>query len=67
MTGTAEEALSVLSQPTSCCDNVSDLGRDNTTQGTGEERAAEVKKLNYKPELGRLLLNEPLRKLIIFL
>lgn len=26
MTGTGEEALSVLSQPTSCCDNVSDLG-----------------------------------------
>lgn len=26
VTGTGEEALSVLSQPTSCCDNVSDLG-----------------------------------------
>lgn len=35
VTATAEEALSVLSQPTSCCDNVSDLGRDNTQQSLG--------------------------------
>lgn len=45
MTGTAEEALSVLSQLTSCCDNVSDLGRDNTHQpGNMEERAVGLKK-----------------------
>lgn len=36
VTGAEEEALSVLSQPTSCCDNVSDLGGDNTLQPPGE-------------------------------
>lgn len=36
VTGAEEEALSVLSQPTSCCDNVSDLAGDNTLQPPGE-------------------------------
>lgn len=67
MTVSEEEALSVLSQPTSCCDNVSDLGRDNTP-ATGDERAVEVKKLNDKSDALRLLQNPKRQTIsIIFL
>lgn len=52
VTGTGEEALSVLSQPTSCCDNVSDLGggQHRATArggGLGGGRWAERKKKTW--------------------